>query len=69
MPEPTERLPATDAKKLDEAMQDDRTFDPQDLVYKGGYSGNPREILDNPAVAPQTIDEPGDLRDDRMPDD
>lgn len=36
----------------------------EDLVMKGGYTGNPQEILDNPAVTPQTIDEPSDLRDD-----
>ena len=31
---------------------------------KGGYTGDPKEIVTNPAVTPQMIDEPSDLRDD-----
>jgi hypothetical protein len=38
--------------------------DPQDLVMKGGYTGDPREIVANPAVAPQMLDDTTVLRDD-----
>lgn len=38
--------------------------DVEDLVMKGGYTGDPKEIVTNPAVTPQMIDEPSDLRDD-----
>ncbi|MBE9113217.1 hypothetical protein IQ273_27940 [Nodosilinea sp. LEGE 07298] len=44
---------------------DEETFDPRDLVTKGGYSKNPREIIENPAVAPQMLD---DRRSDRLND-
>lgn len=43
-------------------------FDPQELVSKGGYIGNPREIIENPAVAPEMLDRPEDLRDDLLAD-
>ncbi|MGB3310233.1 MAG: hypothetical protein WBG32_14000 [Nodosilinea sp.] len=39
---------------------DEETFDPRDLVTKGGYDKDPREIIANPAVTPQM---PGDRRD------
>lgn len=29
----------------------------EDLVYKGGYSKDPQEIVQHPAVAPQTLDD------------
>lgn len=38
---------------------DEETFDPRDLVNKGGYSKDPREIIDNPAVTPQMLDDRG----------
>ncbi|PSR16448.1 hypothetical protein C8255_17780 [filamentous cyanobacterium CCP3] len=38
---------------------DKETFDPRDLVNKGGYDKDPREIIDNPAVAPQMLDDRG----------
>ncbi len=38
--------------------------DVEDLVMKGGSTGDPKEIVTNPAVTPQMIDEPSDLRDD-----
>jgi hypothetical protein len=49
---------------------DDKTVDPRDLVRKGGYRKNPREIVENPAVTPQMLDEPqqsraGNIRKDR----
>ena len=36
----------------------------EDLVYKGGYTNEPEEILSNPAVAPQMLDDRRDLRSD-----
>jgi hypothetical protein len=44
--------------------------DPRDLVSKGGYRKHPREIVENPAVTPQMLDEPqetgaGFIREDR----
>lgn len=36
----------------------------EDLVYKGGYTNDPEEILSNPAVAPQMLDDRRDLRAD-----
>lgn len=41
-----------------------KTIDPQDLVTKGGYTGDPEEIITNPAVTPEMINEPSDVRDD-----
>ena len=40
---------------------DAETFDSRDLVNKGGYEKDPKEILANPAVAPQML---GDRRDE-----
>lgn len=38
--------------------------DPRELVMGGGYTKDPREIVTNPAVAPQTLDTIDDLRGD-----
>lgn len=47
----------------------DRIVNPsEDLVYKGGYSKDPREIVSNPAVAPQPYDMPTDIRSDLVRD-
>lgn len=44
----------------DNAQSTDReTFDPRDLVTKGGYDKDPQEILSNPAVVPEML---GDRR-------
>lgn len=58
-----------DNKERDKKLEDDRLMDPQDLVYRGGYQGNPREIVENPAVTPQMLNEPGDLRADELEED
>ncbi|NEQ29225.1 MAG: hypothetical protein F6K28_61900 [Microcoleus sp. SIO2G3] len=42
--------------------------DPIDLVYKGGFNGNPREIVQNPAVAPEMLDNMSELNDHLMRD-
>lgn len=36
----------------------------EDLVYKGGYTNNSEEIIANPAVAPEMIDDRRDTRPD-----
>lgn len=45
---------------------DEQAIDPRDLVNKGGLppDQDPQEIVNNPAVTPQMINEPGDLRSD-----
>lgn len=71
MTEPTERLPADqNSDRIDQAMHSDQMVDVQEnLVYKGGYAGDPREIVENPAVAPEMLNQPGDLRQDLSEDD
>lgn len=47
-------------KNLDNTQSmDGETFDPRDLVTKGGYNKDPREIIENPAVAPQMLGDRG----------
>lgn len=65
MSDSAEKIPAQ-AKTQAEKLKDDGMFDPLELVSKGGYVGNPREIIENPAVAPQMLDQPEDLRDDLL---
>ncbi|MBD1843783.1 hypothetical protein H6F89_10295 [Cyanobacteria bacterium FACHB-63] len=66
MTEPTERLPKpTD----DSAPKNQKVVDPNDLVYSGGYQGDPRELVENPAVTPEMPNEPGDLRADELDED
>lgn len=70
MPEPTDRLPTEDKKPNSKpAKPEQDTVDPMDLVYSGGYEGDPREIVENPAVTPEMLNEPGDLRADEMDED
>ncbi|MBW4487376.1 MAG: hypothetical protein KME12_06260 [Trichocoleus desertorum ATA4-8-CV12] len=40
------------------------TYDVLKLVRTGGFDGDPQEILGNPAVAPEMIQEGRDLRPD-----
>jgi hypothetical protein len=54
MSDSAEKRPAK-AKTQAEKLHDEGMFDPQDLVSKGGYAGNPREIIENPAVAPEML--------------
>lgn len=69
MSEPTEKpQKAHEADRTEET----RAVDPRDLNYTGGFVGNPREIIDNPAVTPETVnigqpaDALSDLRSDLM---
>jgi hypothetical protein len=38
------------------------TVDPQDLAYINRSISNPEEVLSNPSVVPQTLNEPADIR-------
>lgn len=38
------------------------TVDPQDLAYTNRTVSDPEELLSNPAVVPQTLNEPADIR-------
>ena len=44
--------------------QEVETYDPLKLVRTGGFDGDPQEILGNPAVAPEMLQEGRDLRPD-----
>jgi hypothetical protein len=46
----------------DRSTDTPKTYDVMDLVSKGGYEGDPQEILRNPAVAPEMYQEGRDLR-------
>lgn len=61
----SERTPEPKQQEQDR----DKTVDARDLAAKpeNAFNPNPEEILDNPAVTPQTLDEPSDLRDDLKP--
>lgn len=49
-------------KTGDRSIDTSKTYDVMDLVSKGGYEGDPQEILGNPAVAPEMYQEGRDLR-------
>jgi hypothetical protein len=73
MPKSTERPAANQPKpekqsEKHEKQSDKAPIDSRDLVYRGGYDGDPREILENPAVTPELVEQaPEDIRDDLMP--
>jgi hypothetical protein len=70
MTEPKQDASTPDSEQLDQNTKDDRLIDPLELVNRGGYRGNPREIVENPAVAPETLEPaPEDLRPDLFRDD
>jgi hypothetical protein len=52
------------ADESEKSPIDAKVVDTRDLVYKGGYTKDPQEILGNPAVAPQMYTEGRDLRSD-----
>lgn len=65
---PAAQQPASEQPTQPEDQSEETTVDVRDLVYRGGYSGNPREIVQNPAVAPEMLEQaPEDIRDDLMP--
>ncbi|NJN58408.1 MAG: hypothetical protein HC879_13345 [Leptolyngbyaceae cyanobacterium SL_5_9] len=49
-------------KAGDRLLDTSKTYDVMDLVSKGGYEGDPQEIIGNPAVAPEMYQEGRDLR-------
>ena len=65
MSDSKEKSPANDETQA-EKLKKDGMFDPLELVSRGGYVGDPREIIENPAVAPEMLDRPEDLRDDLL---
>ncbi|NEQ29914.1 MAG: hypothetical protein F6K04_02740 [Leptolyngbya sp. SIO4C5] len=49
---------------------DEKTVDPQDLVYNSETGQHPQEVVENPAVTPQMLNDPetsraGFIREDR----
>lgn len=65
MPKKPDKPTQKENKQTEPNTSKPRVVDPLDLVYSGGYLGDPREILSNPAVAPQMLDDtPDNLRDD-----
>lgn len=66
MTEPTERLPSP---TNDIPPKKQKIVNPDDLVDRGGTDADPRELVENPAVTPEMLNEPGDLRDDLLEED
>lgn len=64
--ESTSKLPKHDQANSEAEA---KTVDPLDLVRTDGYPANPQEALQNPALAPEMINAPGDLREDLMDED
>ena len=62
---PSEQKNEPEEKKV---SAEDRVNPAEDLIYAGGYTTNPRETINNPAVAPQMLNGPGDLRGDLIED-
>lgn len=65
--EPAERLPDLENDNI-EALKA-KTVNPMDLVSTSRYEGDPRELIENPAVTPEMLNEPGDLRTDEIDED
>lgn len=65
--EPAERLPDLENDHA-EALKA-KTVNPMDLVSTSRYEGNPRELIENPGVAPEMLNEPDDLRSDEIHED
>lgn len=66
MTEPTTRLPQP---ADDSPPKQQKVVNPDDLVYRGGTTANPRELVENPAVTPEMPNEPGDLSIDTLEED
>ena len=52
------------SNKSSDRPPEPKTYDVLNLVRTGGFEGDPQEILGNPAVAPEMIQEGRDLRTD-----
>ncbi len=66
--EPTEKLPKTEHSE-EEIFSTKDTVDPRDLVYSGGTDKDPRELVENPAVAPEMLNQGDNLRSDLIEED
>ncbi|MFE4107170.1 hypothetical protein [Almyronema epifaneia] len=60
----------TAAKKNQQQAADEKTVDPRDLVYNSETGQHPRDVIENPAVTPELLDDPetsraGFIREDR----
>ncbi len=65
MTEPTIHIPDPDQSESDIAAKPEPTVNAvENLVSRGGYEGNPREIVQNPAVTPEMLNDSEDLRGD-----
>lgn len=70
MAEPTIRSPNPKPNPHHQAATPEPTVDAvENLVTRGGYEGDPREIVENPAVTPEMLNEPGDQRIDLLEED
>lgn len=70
MTEPTIRLPEPEGDRAQSPKKAEPTVDAvENLVNRGGYNGDPREIVENPAVTPEMLNEPGDQRIDLLEED
>lgn len=70
MAEPTIRSSNPKPEKDNNSQNPQPTVDGvENLVTRGGYEGDPREIVENPAVTPEMINEPGDKRVDLLEED
>lgn len=71
--------PQSDSNSVDETQDqtaaqirkelDEKTVDPQDLVYNQRTPSNPREVIHNPSVVPETFSDSRALRSDFRQDD
>lgn len=53
--------PTPNNRKLSDSQNaSDEVMDVRDLVSKGGYDKDPREIVENPAVTPEMYEESKD---------
>ena len=48
--------PQSNSERIRQKVEE-KTIDPRDLVNKGGFNKNPREMVENPAVTPEMHEE------------
>ncbi|MEB3831510.1 hypothetical protein [Phormidium sp. CCY1219] len=66
MSEETPKKPQQPAENTENKTAKQDAVDPRNLVMKGGYQKDPRELVNDPGVTPEMLNEPGDLREDLM---
>jgi len=63
MTEPIIRLPNPDAETQANQKPSEPTVDAvENLVSRGGFEGDTKEIVQNPAITPEMLNEPDDRR-------